>query len=217
MNYEKHLREIDKSLQAVVSKFFNRPHLFFNESGFHCYCFAAFYRNPLFRKLFKTRDGKFTNLIHPSYGSTLKFEKFGKKEGRAWYDIAILNPKFIENNDFRRVTGNYFPQIKKCGYKTDDLLAVFEFKFIKCRSESYRKQLRKDYISLKNAKEAIRKYMVVFSLVDNEMDYFKGMDWIQDLRLIYAKVYFDKENRKHFKVTIKPNNFLSLPLTYLKK
>ena len=216
MNNERYLQEIDKSLRMVVSQFYYRPHLFFNEVNFHNYCFAVFYRRPLFTKLFKTKDGKLTNLIHPEYGSALKLDKSGK-EGRAWYDMAILSPGFVENNDFNRVTSNYFAQIKKNGYKNDDLLAVVEFKFIKQHLENFKKQIRKDYNSLKNAKEVVKKYMVIFSLLEDGGDYFGGMDWIQDLRLIYARVYFDKNNKKHFKVIIKPNNFLNLPPSWLKE
>ena len=201
---------INKCLRTLVSQFYYRPHLFFNEVGFHTYCFSVFYRNPLFTKVFKTQDGKLTNLVHPEYRSVM-----GKQGGKehSWYDMVILDPQFIENNSFERVANN---NIVISHWTPKDLLAVFEFKFIREHSKHFIKQLEKDYNSLSNAKEAIKKYMIVFSLSrKNQIDYFREMIWDDKLMLIYTTVYFENKKKK-IEVSIKPNNFLNLSSGWLK-
>ncbi len=193
----------------MVSQFYYRPFLFFNEIGFHTYCYAVFYRNPVFAKLFTTRDGKNTNLIHPEYGS-IKTKIGGK--GRAWYDLVILNPRFVQDNDLERVANNYGTATS---YKPDDLMAVLEFKYLRSSSKEYVRQLQKDYHSLSNAVEALNKYMIVFADVKSPFDYFSGMQWDDHTKLVYTVVDFSQIGRKQIKVLIKPDNFLKLPGQWL--
>lgn len=204
------IQNIHKSLRTVVSQFYYRPHLFFNEIGFHNYCFAVFYRNPVFTKVYKTKDGKDVNILHPEYGSVLR--KKGKE--RAWYDMVVLNPEFIKNNEYNRVANNNILFIEKTGYKNNDVLGCFEFKFIKHRSKGYVAQLKKDYESLKNAVEAVNKYMIVFSTLKDDLNYFEDMNWNNGIKLIYSRVYFDN-NKKQVEIISKPNNLLNLPKNWL--
>ena len=212
---EELLKEIDKTLRTVVSQFYYYPYLFFNENGLRDYFFAVFYRNKLFStsNLITTKDGKKTNLVHPEYGS---WERVPEK-WRACYDIVVLNPEFIKNNEYSRIVNKNISLNKLFSYNNDDLLAVFELKFILSKSSSYKKQLTKDYNSLKNAKEALIKYMIVFSSIKDDEDLFNGIEFNYNFRLVYIKVYFDDKNKKHVEVLIKPNNFLNLPQNWLKK
>lgn len=134
------------------------------------------------------------------------------------YDMVILNPKFIENNEYDRVTNK---NIKKIKYSSDDdLLAVFELKLIENKSKTNRKQLEKDYASLTNAKEAKVKFMIVFSRIKEDQafsDFFNTVEWNDNFKLVYTKVYFDNINKKHVEVLIKPNNFLNLSEKWLIK
>ena len=209
------LKEIDKTLRTVISQFYYYPHLFFNENGLRDYFFAVFYRNKFFStsNLITTEDGKKINLVHPEYGS---WERVPDK-WRAWYDMVILNPKFIKNNEYLRVVNKSISLNKRFSYKNDDLLAVFELKLIQIKSNIYKKQLKKDYNSLKNAKEALIRYMVVFSSIKDDEDFFNDIEWNNNFRLVYIKVYFDNKNKKHVEVLIKPNNFLDLPESWLIK
>lgn len=205
-------KEINKSLRTAVSQFYYYPYLFFNESGFQHYFYAVFYRNKFFStsNLFITKDGKKTNLIHPEYESAKRIPD----KWRACYDMVILNPQFILDNEYDRITSKSIGKINS--YKKDDLLAVFELKFIQQKSKIYKEQLRKDYESLKNAKEAKLKYMVVFDSVKEGLNLFDGMDFNRkDFKLVHIKVYFDEKNKKQIKVLIKPDNFLDLPANWL--
>ena len=211
---EELLKEIDKTLRTVICQFYYYPHLFFNENGLRDYFFAVFYRNKFFStsNLITTKDGKKTNLVHPEYGS---WERVPDK-WRAWYDMVILNPEFIKNNEYSRVVNKNIGLNQQFSCNNDDLLAVFELKFILSKSNIYKKQLKKDYNSLKNAKEALVKYMVVFSSIKDDEDFFSEIQFNDNFRLVYVKVYFDNKNKKKIEVLIKPNNFLNLPKYWLK-
>ena len=145
---EQLLKEIDKTLRTAVSQFYYYPYLFFNENGFRDYLFAVFYRNKFFStsNLITTKDDKKTNLVHSEYGS---WERVPEK-WRAWYDMVILNPEFIKHNEYSRVVNKNIALKKKYPYEPEDLLAVIELKYILSKSYIYKKQLKKDYNSVKN-------------------------------------------------------------------
>lgn len=207
------IKQIDKSLRTVISQFYYYPRLFFNESGLQHYFYAVFYRNKFFSatNLIRTKDGKRTNLIHPEYGSAKNIP--GK--WRACYDMVILNPGFISDNDYDRITSKSIGKINEI--KTDDLLAIFELKLIQHKTVGYTKQLKKDLESLKYANEAKFKYLIIFDCLEEERWPFieVNFDDIENLRLVHIKVYFDKRNRKKIKILIKPNNFLNLPQSWI--
>lgn len=207
------LLEINKTLKTLVSQFYYRPHIFFKESEFQHYFYSVFYKN-LGAQLFTTKDGKQVNLVHPEYEGARKIP--GK--WRPCYDMVILNPKFIERNLYERVTSKDISKINDI--EKDDLLAIFELKFIPKNTTAFVKQLEKDYVSISNAREGLHRYMVVFSLVQDDKDvleFLSKKEWDERVHLVYTKVSFDKKNKKRVEVLIKPDNFLNLPSKWLKK
>lgn len=208
------IEEVNKCLKTIVSQFYYNPFLFFNESEQQSYFYSVFYRNKHFSgsNRFPTKDGKKTNLLRLGYGSALGRNVIGENY---CYDTAILNPQFILDNNFNRILSKETKYVKS--FHKDDLLAIFELKDI--RRSAMREAIKKDHRSLKNAKEAKWKYLIVFDSSEKDREIFKGMNFndINNFRLIHIRVYFDKNNKKKVEVDIRPNNFLNLPTKWLKK
>ena len=74
-----------------------------------------------------------------------------------------------------------------------------------------------EFLCLKNAKEALIKYMIIFSSIKDNEDILNEIEFNDNFRLVYVKVYFNNKNKKNVDVLIKPNNFLNLPSNWLKK
>jgi len=204
-NDQEHLKTLVlKTVKTVVNQFQRKPDIFFNEHDFHQYCYHSFYRQKEFSKLYKTSDGRMTNILHPEY-PTLK--RFIRKEPwlddtgvRARYDMAILNPDFIVNNEFEKVRCRNISKFKPIDYRTKNLVAALEFKFIIQHGDQFKREILYDHIKLKNAEEADLKCMLVFTnTIDREIDYFKnqGLHRDKEIKKIYVAVF--RENGKKIK------------------
>lgn len=201
-NYKKLIHE---SIKTIRNQFYRKPDNFFNEHEFHQYCYHVFYRKKEFSKQYVTRDGKKTNILHPEYPTLKRFSR--KKIGldpngaRARYDMAILNPTFIENNELAKVRCRDISRFKKPNdFKSKNLIAAIEFKYIINHSQKYVSEIKFDYIKLKNADEVGLKYMLVFAnTVKGEKEegksYFDGLMGGKEIKIIYVVVYYDKRKK----------------------
>lgn len=188
-----------KTVKTIVTQFRRKPDIFFNEHDFHHYCYHSFYRQKEFSKLYETRDGRMTNILHPEYPTLKKFSrkelKVDPKGVRARYDMAILNPDFIVNNEFEKVRCRDVSKFKAIDYQTKNLIAAMEFKFIIKHGDQFKREILYDHIKLQNADEADLKYMLVFTnTIDRKIDYFKdqGLHRDKNIKKIYVAVYFEK-------------------------
>ncbi|MCK4430260.1 MAG: hypothetical protein KAW19_03060 [Candidatus Aminicenantes bacterium] len=199
-NHQEHLKTLVlKTIKTIVNQFHRKPDVFFNEHDFHHYCYHSFYRQKEFSKLYKTSDGRMTNILHPEYPTLKRFSRKEPKvdpEGvRARYDMAILNPDFIENNEFEKVRCRDISKFKPIDYRTKNLVAALEFKFIIKHGDQFKHEILYDHLKLKNAEEADLKCMLVFTnTIDREIDYFKeqGLHRDKNIRYIYVAVYIEK-------------------------
>jgi len=195
---------INNTIKTIINQFYRKPGIFLNEHDFHHYCYHSFYRQKEFSKLYTTLDGKKTNILHPEY-PTLK--RFIRKEPRvddngvrARYDMAILNPDFVENNEFNKVRCrdiSLFDIPKE--YTANNLIAVLEFKFIIKHSTIFNHEILYDHLKLKNADEVELKYMLVFTnTIDREIDYFKNLRLHKDkeIKKIYVAVFKKNGEKK---------------------
>ena len=187
---------IEKTIKTIINQFHRKPYNFFNEHEFHQYCYHIFYSKKQFSKQFKTLDGRKTNILHPEYPTVNRFIrkaiKIDPKGKRARYDMAILNPQFIENNKLQTIVNR---NIEFTSGKKGDLIAAIEFKFITKHSKSFQHEIDYDHFKLSNAKEASLKYMLVFSnTVEDEIDYFKSVAKKGGVNIVYVVVY--GEDRK---------------------
>ena len=201
---------IEKTIKTIINQFHRKPYNFFNEHEFHQYCYHTFYSKKEFSKQFTTSDGKKTNILHPEYPTVKRFdrkkiecfEKDVKQGVRARYDMAILNPAFIQNNQINTIINR---NIKFSSGKQNDLIAAFEFKFITKHDKKFQHEIDYDFSKLSNAPEVNLKYMLVFAnTIKNEVDYFAKIKDFKDVNIIYVVVYEEK-NKKKIKIKRYPN------------
>ncbi len=188
---------VEDCLRATAQKFFETPGMFFNEHEFHGYCFHRFYRQPQFTKTYPTSDGVKTILLHPEYPTIERFCRktvsLDPKGRRARYDLAILNPDFVQANTFKTVANR---DIKACSGATGSLIAAVEFKYITKHGSHFQHEIAFDMFKLRCAREADRKYFVVFATTrERESDYFAKVNQANDLTIIYLAVH-ERNGRK---------------------
>ena len=181
---------IHSTIKTIINQFKRKPDNFFNEYDFHQYCFHAFYLQKEFTKQYLTKDGKKTNVLHPEYPTLERFKRkpWGRvdpKGVRARYDMVILNPEFIKNNDFETVRCRDIRKISN-DTKSKNIIAALEFKFIIKHSQSYLNEINFDHLKFSNAKEVEHKYMLVFTnSLKNKINYFEGFPLDGDIKAIY--------------------------------
>ena len=124
-------QQIEETIATITNQFRRKPHNFFNEHEFHQYCYHVFYSKKEFSKQYSTLDGKKTNILKPEYPSIARFSRKriegDAKGNRAHYDMAILSPEFIQNNNYDTVVNR---DIRHSSGKVSDLIAAMEFKYI---------------------------------------------------------------------------------------
>jgi len=207
MKTEQYIHLIEKCIKTVVNQFFFRPDNFFSEEEFKEYLFAVFYRQKELAKVFTTSDGRKTMLVHPEYPSVNRISLENSKGYRRWYDIAILNPEFIQNNTYKVVASRNENDAVLWG---DNLIAAIEFKFLtKEVNEKIFNILNNDILKLEQAKEIIGKYCLVFS---NYKHFNK--DWLNKFNPAKTKFLFEEvfesNKRKQRYIFMKPSNWLSV-------
>ena len=181
---------VHSTIKTIINQFKRKPGNFFNEYDFHQYCFHAFYLQKEFTRQYMTKDGKKTNVLHPEYPTLERFKR--KPEGRvdpkgvrARYDIVILNPEFIKNNDFETVRCRDIRKISR-GNKAKNIIAALEFKFIIKHRQNYLNEIKFDHLKLANDKEVEHKYMLVFTnAVKNKIEYLKGFTFKESIKAVY--------------------------------
>ena len=194
---------IEKTIKTIINQFHRKPYNFFNEHEFHQYCYHVFYSKKEFSKQFQTLDldGKKTNILHPEYPTVIRLNRkeirIDPKGTRARYDMAILNPNFIQNNPINTIINR---NIKFSSGKENDLIAAFEFKFITKHDKKFQHEIDYDFYKLSNAQEVTLKYMLVFAnTIEKEVDYFYKIKTNKDVKIIYVSVH-EENNKKKIKI-----------------
>lgn len=203
-----------KTVKTIVTQFHRKPDIFYNEHDFHHYCYHSFCRQKEFSKLYKTSDGRMTNILHPEYPTLKRFSrkepKVDPKGKRARYDMAILNPDLIVNNEFEKVRCRDISKFKPLDYRTKNLVAAIEFKFIIRHGDQFKHEILYDHLKLKNAKEADLKCILVFmNTIDRGIDYFKdqGLHTDKEIKKIYVAV-FNRNGKKKKNEILYPRGWL---------
>lgn len=196
---------IHDTIKTIIKQFHRKPHNFLNEHDFHHYCYHAFYRKKDFSRQYSTIGGERTSILHPEYPTLRRFRREGPIVGkgvRARYDMAILNPEFIESSSFDKVRCRnirFFDLPKE--YKSKNLFAALEFKFIIRHARKLEHEIKYDYFKLSNADEVGLKYMLVFTnTIEGEKgeseNYFKCIKRDKGIKIIYVAFIGDGDKRK---------------------
>ena len=203
-NYKKLIHD---SIKTIINQFHRKPDNFFNEHDFHQYFYHAFYKQKEFSMQYDTKDGKKTIVLHPEYPTLERFRRkppmVDENGKRARYDMAILNPEFIKQNEFEVVRCRDISKIKPDKKSiSKNLIAAIEFKFIIDHNKKYIQEIQFDNLKLANAFEAEEKYLLIFTNIkenEKELNYFKKLKKDKDIKIYYLAVF--NENGK--KIIIK--------------
>lgn len=196
MTIQNYLDLVEKSIKTIANQFFYRPYNFFSEEEFKEYLFAVFYRQKEFAKTYETTDGKRTMLVHPEYPSTKRIKLEASKGYRRWYDVAILNPDFIQSNPYKNVANR---TEKDACLEGKNIIAAIEFKYLtgKIKEQSF-VMLNNDVLKLDQAEEVIGKYCLIFSNCPQQ-----DKSWLQRFKPIDTKILYEeveqigKRKRRH--------------------
>ena len=195
-------QQIEETIKTITNQFHRKPHNFFNEHEFHQYCYHVFYSKKEFSKQYTTLDGKKTNILKPEYPSIARFSRkrieIDPVGVRGHYDMAILNPEFIQNNNYRTITNK---NIQYSSGNPSDLIAALEFKYITTHSKNFHHEIKYDLFKLGQAKEARLKYSLIFcNTVKGERNYFTGVEVPEGVDVRYVVVWGKgKEKRMRVK------------------
>ena len=189
---------IDQTIATITNQFHRKPNNFFNEHEFHQYCYHVFYGKKEFSKQYTTLDGKKTNILKPEYPSIARFSRkriiIDPKGDRAHYDMAILNPEFIRNHDYRTVRNK---SIEYSHNNPDNLIAAIEFKYVTSHSKNFHHEIAYDLFKLSNADEAILKYFLMFvNAPGKKRDYFEGVEVPDGVEVQYVTVWEEDGEKK---------------------
>ncbi len=193
--------KIAETIRTVINQFHRKPHNFFNEHEFHNYCYHVFYSKKEFSRQYVTSDGKRTSILHPEYPTLKRFRKktisVNPKGDRARYDMAILNPDFIEQNTFEKVRNRDISLFTNSDFTSPNLIAAIEFKFIITHGKQSQDGVSFDILKLRMADEALLKYLLVFSNTQRrEIDYFHDLDASLGIKLAYVCVDEDSGKKR---------------------
>ena len=83
---------IYEGIRALVSKFEEAPYFFYKEYDAQRFLYHLLISNEQFSKIYSTRDGKNTCLVHGEYPSS----------GNLPLDLVVLDPRGIEKRWFRK-------------------------------------------------------------------------------------------------------------------
>ena len=209
---------IHDTIKTIINQFQRKPGNFFNEHDFHHYCHHVFYRKKDFSRQYSTIGGERTNILHPEYPTLRRFRREGPIVGkgvRARYDMAILNPEFIESSSFDKVRCRdirLFDLPRE--YKSKNLIAALEFKFIIRHAAQFEHEIKYDYFKLSKAEEVELKYMLVFAnTIEGEKkegeNYFESLRGDTGIKIIYVAVFGDGDKKKK-RIKQYPDNWLNI-------
>ena len=212
MHSTEYYTKIEETIHTIINQFHRKPHNFFNEHEFHNYCYHVFYSKKEFSKQYVTSDGKKTNILHPEYPTLKRFRRdticVDPQGRRARYDMAILNPEFIQRNTFEKIRGRDISLFEEKDCTSPNLIAAIEFKFIIRHSPKFQHEINYDLFKLSKADEATHKYMLVFANTkEREIDYFREIDLGSGIKIAYVCVY-EESGKKRMEVRRIPEGWV---------
>lgn len=127
---ERIIERVEQQLEALIRQFEDTPSLFFVENDLTCNLVGRL-TSALDQELSKPVtdiDGKPHQLVHceyptpfrcdmSNYGFSVKDEDArtpkGGKYARGHFDVAVINPRWIENHTFSTIKGQNFESVKR--------------------------------------------------------------------------------------------------------
>ncbi len=96
--------DVERALVQLVEAFQQTPDLWLHEQDLYAHALALLREQPAFAKLYPTRDGRLTSLVHRRYPSLLAFAD-GLAEGAPpdEHPLAVLDPRFVRSHPWALV------------------------------------------------------------------------------------------------------------------
>lgn len=156
------------AINRTINKFREHPYYFFTESDIHSYFYHSIYSS---KYDVLTKDKERIYCIHREYPTNFRYKKsellnedfkkpydLSMKEGdRGNYDIAILNPEFIENANSKEDIVNKSVKLLEIRIKDNknfkELLFAIEFKYVINNSKNFVDEVKMDNKKLLFAKD----------------------------------------------------------------
>lgn len=208
-----------KVINSTINKFREDPYYFFTESDIISYFYHRLY-STYHEEM--TKDKKIVYLIHREYPTNFRYNKkdllddnfkpyplASKKGRRGNYDLAILDPIFVQNADSiedieNRKIGLLIKRTKNNKYfkNSKELLFAFEFKYIINNSKTYIDSIKMDNKKLFFAKErGGAKEAVNLIFCNKNYHYLNDLkktikETEKEILAILIQSYFDKEGKK---------------------
>lgn len=214
-------KAIWKAINKTINKFREHPYYFFTESDIHSYFYYASYSS---KHTAPTKDGKPMYCVHREYPTNFRYNKKdlldsqiskpcdleGTLGSRGHYDIAVLDPDFINkvdsekdiiNKDVRLVIKRAEKNKNIQEYK--ELLFAIEFKYVINNSEKFVKEVKMDNKKLLFALEefggAARAANLVFCNVSSAKYIGRIIKEVQDadqkILSIFIRSYYGKDGK----------------------
>lgn len=219
MNVETIHTEITRVIWKTVNKFRENPYYFFTESDIHSYFYYCIYS----MKLEFIKDNKRIYLVHREYPTNFRYRKkdllndnyvppsLDKKLGtRGHYDLAVLNPSFVEKaSSCEDIINKNVSLLEKRikNINEDELLAAIEFKYVITGNKNFEKEVSNDLKKLEMAKKhgVEEAYCLVFcniedcSVVRNIRKIIEHAP--REINAVFVQSYYNGDNEK---ITPKP-------------
>jgi len=203
--------DINKCIRILSEKFRKWPYNFFTESDAHAYLYYSFFRygSPALKKLYYSKDRTKTVLIHREYPTSYRYSQkelirysLERRKGTTigHYDMAVLNPTFIENHKINQVIYKDNKIRQTVQFDDNHVLAAIEFKLLhKPLSKGLKEEIKKDFFKLVGALktgQAKEAYMLIFNRYGKEEKYWRDLAEYQknqpSIKLVYQESYYDK-------------------------
>lgn len=164
---------IEKSIDILTRSFQKYPDNYFSECELQYELYLIIKSSQEFNRSFKTIDEKNVKIVHPEYPSVSRIQLNKGKGYRVWFDLAILNPNFIENNSYKTILAKNEYDAKLFGY---NLLAAFEFKFFNKKRNTDISYVMEDCRKLSLCSEIADKYVLAFSGYEPDLSALQNID-----------------------------------------
>lgn len=210
-NIEYDIERTERGINSLGEKFIKWPYNFFTESDAHSFLYYYFLRSAhsSLKDLYPSCDDAYKSiLVHREYPTIFRFKRdemeLSSEGDRGHYDLAVLNPRFIEDHSIKTVIAKDHREVAKG--TGDHLLAAVEFKFI-CRTPGKRmrdeiaKDAKKLYWSINlEPPQSKNAYLLVFNrhrhssaLVD---DLVELSSLYPEVKMLYIESTIDHEENK---------------------
>lgn len=162
-----------EAITQLAADFQNNPQKYFAEAELQYEFYCVLKTSKLINKSVRTNDGVTITTVHPEYPSVDRVQLKTGKGYRTWFDVAILNPDFIQSSSYKTV-GARNERDAKSG--KDNVLAAFEFKYFPVKRTYDLASVESDCIKLSLCKEVKDRYVLVFSNYETDPYAVQALD-----------------------------------------